>query len=122
MLIAVNLGEALRRARGRMTQDELAAATGIDQGTISRWERGQGQPGLDQIRQIEDAAGRRRGFVLIAAGYVSVPATPRAMIETDAELENGYRVLVLSAYDGALASSTAERASMPPTTSRRRKS
>ena len=33
-------GESIRTRRGRITQEELAARTGLDQGTISRIERG----------------------------------------------------------------------------------
>lgn len=59
------LGRELRAARrgNGMSQDELAAASGVDQGTISRIERGQA-PGLRfatyaRLLEIVEGAGRR---------------------------------------------------------------
>ena len=45
---------AARKARG-MTQAQLADAMHIDRSAVSHWERGRSQPGLDTIRQLEQA-------------------------------------------------------------------
>src|SRR5258708_14751714 len=66
----VILGPAMRRARGDMTQVALADAVGVDQPTVSRWERDEQRPSLEQIAAVETAARRRRGFILVSAGSV----------------------------------------------------
>ncbi len=43
-----------------MTQVQLAALTGAQQGTVSRWERGQLEPSRDQLERIREEA-RNRG-------------------------------------------------------------
>ena len=118
MLIPMTLGQALRLARGKLTQREVGQLLGVDQGTVSHWEKGKGQPELDQIAAIEEAAGRPRGFTLIAAGFVEMPKTTRETIAGDPALEPGYRNLVLSAYDSAVASSATDRSRTSATSPR----
>lgn len=52
----------LRERRG-MTQSELAAATGIDQGDVSRIERGSANPTEKTLLRIADALGADLRFV-----------------------------------------------------------
>jgi ribosome-binding protein aMBF1 (putative translation factor) len=63
--MAVQLIE-LRERRG-MTQAELATATGIDQGDISRVERGSANPTEKTLLRIADALGAELRFVDRAA-------------------------------------------------------
>ena len=45
------------RHDARMTQDDLAAATGIDKGSITRYENGVITPGLDKAYTLALALG-----------------------------------------------------------------
>lgn len=47
---------ALRKKRG-MTQRQLADAVGVEQGYISRLERGPSEPSPDVLRRLADALG-----------------------------------------------------------------
>jgi DNA-binding XRE family transcriptional regulator len=53
----------LRRER-RLTQQQLAAASGIDQGEISRIERGQTNPTASTLAALLSPLGARLGVVL----------------------------------------------------------
>lgn len=98
---ARELGRALRSARGDATQAAIAQAIGVDQPSVSRWERGEASPSLDQIAAYEEAAGRPRGYVLVAAGYVDdVPSVERALA-ADRDLDDEQRAFVLRAYHAA---------------------
>lgn len=99
---AIHLGAAVRAARGRMTQGELAAALGVDQPTISKWERDDIRPSLEQLRAIEETTGRRRGFILIAAGVVEDVTSVEDAIEAHPDLSEEARRVLLRAFDGAL--------------------
>lgn len=59
ILEAVRLGDVLRRARldADLDQKELAARIGVSHGVISKWERGQSEPTVTQLRKIADATG-----------------------------------------------------------------
>jgi len=46
------LGERVRVARGSMTQSALAEATGINQSTLSKYERGESEPGTFSLAAI----------------------------------------------------------------------
>lgn len=52
-------GHRLMVARhdARMTQEELASATGIDKGSITRYENGVNTPGLDKAYKLAQAVG-----------------------------------------------------------------
>jgi transcriptional regulator with XRE-family HTH domain len=84
--VAVTLGPAIRRARGRTTQQQLAELLETDQGRISKWERGHHRPTLEEIRSVERALGRPDGFILFEAGYLTLPTT----IEETVVLTIGY--------------------------------
>lgn len=47
------------RRRQKMTQKELAGLTGISQANICNIERGTSRPGIDTLRKIADALGKR---------------------------------------------------------------
>lgn len=53
----MNIGEKIKQIRLEkgLTQDDLAAATGITKTAISRYELGQRQPSVDQLNAIADA-------------------------------------------------------------------
>ena len=61
---------ALREARERRgwTQEQLQAASGVDQGVISRLERGESvNPTLETIKKLESALKLRRGTLVFGA-------------------------------------------------------
>jgi Zn-dependent peptidase ImmA (M78 family)/DNA-binding XRE family transcriptional regulator len=61
----MSLGEALetaRRARG-LTQDELAAAIGVTQAALSRYEQGRREPDVDVLVALADALGVTETFL-----------------------------------------------------------
>ena len=45
------------RAKMGLNQDELARAAQVSQQSVSRWERGQAEPRLDQLRRIAQVTG-----------------------------------------------------------------
>lgn len=47
---------ALRKDVLGMSQAELAAAAGVKQSTVSRWERGELSPSLDEVSRIIEAS------------------------------------------------------------------
>ena len=78
-------GRLIRRHRLRhgLTQMRLAGALGVSQKTVSRWERGEDSPSLDQQRLLRDltwepTAPMLRGLV---ASIAHCPA-PRALSRT----------------------------------------
>ena len=101
----VRLGPAIRQARGDMTQTSLADAIGVDQPTVSRWERDEQRPSLEQLAAVDAATGRRRGFVLIAAGLVDGIASVEAALALDAGLDDEQRRFVLNAYRAGIGQS-----------------
>ena len=51
-----------------MTQEQLEAASGVDQGHISRIERGEvNDPGNDTVKRLEAALGIKRGSLTFGA-------------------------------------------------------
>src|SRR5437870_1489880 len=64
------LGKAIKRFRGSATQAQLGALLDVPQTTISRWEAGSVDLGLEQIRAIELALELPLGTVGRAAGFV----------------------------------------------------
>lgn len=95
----VPLGQAIRRVRGDVDQRVVAEAVGRDQGTISKWERGQASPTLEQILSIERALGVLAGSILRLAGYVDDPVNARQAIEADRSIPDEFKPTVLRIYD-----------------------
>jgi transcriptional regulator with XRE-family HTH domain len=68
------LGAAIRAARGSLSQTGLGELVGRPQATVSTWENGQVAPSLEMIGRIEEALDLPYGSLLVADGYVSLPA------------------------------------------------
>lgn len=99
---SVRVRQAVRSARGAMTQRQLAAALRVDQSKVSRWERGIMEPTLDEIAAIEKATGRPRGWILVACGSVGDVASVEQAVAADAQLKDDWRAHVLDAYRAAV--------------------
>jgi|KBSSwiStaDraftv2_1062776.scaffolds.fasta_scaffold254847_1 transcriptional regulator with XRE-family HTH domain len=56
---------------GNAAQKEIAAAAGIDQSSISRWQRGSITPRAEAVVALARAYGRSPVEALVAAGYLS---------------------------------------------------
>lgn len=67
------LGSRLRAARGAMTQAALAEATSINQSTLSKYERGESEPGVLSLASIAEVC--RVSLEWIATGAGEGPAT-----------------------------------------------
>jgi transcriptional regulator with XRE-family HTH domain len=55
---------------GDVAQKEIARATGIDQSSISRWQRGSSTPRAEAVVALARAYGRSPVEALVAAGYL----------------------------------------------------
>lgn len=55
---------------GSAAQKDIAAATGIDQSSISRWQRGTNSPRAEAVVAFARAYGRSPVEALVAAGYL----------------------------------------------------
>jgi transcriptional regulator with XRE-family HTH domain len=56
---------------GKAAQKDIAAATGIDQSSISRWQRGTNTPRAEAVVAFARAYGRSPVEALVAADYLS---------------------------------------------------
>jgi transcriptional regulator with XRE-family HTH domain len=56
---------------GNAAQKDIAAATGIDQSSISRWQRGANTPRAEAVVSFARVYGRSPVEALVAAGYLS---------------------------------------------------
>jgi transcriptional regulator with XRE-family HTH domain len=56
---------------GNAAQKDIAAATGIDQSSISRWQRGANTPRAEAVVAFARVYGRSPVEALVAAGYLS---------------------------------------------------
>jgi transcriptional regulator with XRE-family HTH domain len=56
---------------GNTAQKDIAAATGIDQSSISRWQRGTNTPRAEAVVTLARTYGRSPVEALVAAGYLS---------------------------------------------------
>jgi transcriptional regulator with XRE-family HTH domain len=50
----------IRKNVFRLRQQDFAAIAGVQQSTVSRWEKGEAAPSLDEMAAIRDAARARR--------------------------------------------------------------
>jgi transcriptional regulator with XRE-family HTH domain len=56
---------------GNAAQKDIATATGIDQSSISRWQRATNTPRAEAVVALARAYGRSPVEALVAAGYLS---------------------------------------------------
>lgn len=93
------------RATLGVTQKELAIRLGLNQSTVSRWERGMTRPDMDTRRRlhalVEGAASHAEGSLRLVVAH-----SPAAMALFDAE----WRVLAVSPSFARLAAMTAGEA------------
>lgn len=103
------LGRQIALARAGISQADLGERLGefldrdIPQTTISRWEKGQVDLGVEQIRALEIVLEMDpRGSLLAASGYVEFSEVPaqdlEAIIMTDPSLHPSQRSAVLNIY------------------------
>lgn len=72
------MGARLRAARGPMTQVALSEATKINQSTLSKYERGEIEPGIDSIVAIAQATGASVDWLATGTGEPPVAAATDA--------------------------------------------
>lgn len=84
------------------SQSSLGRLIGEKQQTISKWARGESEPSLDDIANIEEKLELWRGTILRRAGYVADPTTAREAIEADPVLTHNQKLNLLDIYDGAV--------------------
>lgn len=85
MGMSENWGDRVKRYRIRhgLTQERLAVVLGVAQRTISRWERGEDKPSLDQQRQLRDLDWEPTGTLLRSLRHaVAHCPAPRALSRT----------------------------------------
>ena len=109
-VVGMTLGEAISAAiAGATTQRAVAQHIGVHDSTVTRWINGAIEPTLQDLAAIEEVAGRPRGFIIRAAGYVDDVTTVVEAIEMDPGLTISARDALLNAYRGALLASAEER-------------
>lgn len=130
------LGQVIRAARGEMSQAELGAEMNVPQTTISRWEMGQVDLSMEQVRALEIALRVRPGTLAVSSGYAAPEFTARDIemaLRADPSLHQDLRNDVVRSYRSYVEASRklidadAIIASRPPSepaqpTSRRRRS
>jgi transcriptional regulator with XRE-family HTH domain len=96
------LHQAIRSAyKGRARQEDLAEWLGVGQPTVSRWARGEVVPSVHEIAALEDALGLRRGWILIASGFVDPASDVEGAIDLDPVLSDDSRHLLKTLYRAA---------------------
>jgi transcriptional regulator with XRE-family HTH domain len=65
---------ALRKTRG-MISDKLAAEIGVKGGTYRRWERGEVQPPMEALYEIQRATGCSLNWLICDLGTAYAPET-----------------------------------------------
>jgi transcriptional regulator with XRE-family HTH domain len=71
---ALELAQAIRRARGGMGQIQFAAVIGRVQSVVSQWENGRSTPSLESLAMIEERLGLPLGTLAAEAGFFSPEA------------------------------------------------
>lgn len=118
--VRMQVGAAIRAIRGRDTQDVIADLLNVKQATVSRWERGDSTPTLEQMIAIEDHYRRPRGSLLRDAGLIDPVDSAEKAIAADRALTPEWRKNLITIYWSAVADG-ASAASAATTTKRRRK-
>lgn len=86
------IGRAIRTARGSVSQTELSTKLNVPQTTISRWERGTVDFGLEQLRTLEHALELPPGHLFEAGRYIAgrePQEAPLRKVQCDAVDEAG---------------------------------
>lgn len=87
MLPMSELGSRLRLARGRVTQQAVAAACGCSKESVSQWESGATKPSLDNLVSAAAFLGVRVDWVLFGrpprdvGGYIESEEVMSSVIE-----------------------------------------
>lgn len=96
----MSLSEAIRACyEDRLTQDQLAEVTGMLQSKVSRLARGETEPRLSDLKQIEKACGRPAGWIAAQAGYVAEIRTVPEAIDMDPDLDDAGRESLRNAWE-----------------------
>ena len=107
---------AARRRALRMTQAELAAASGVPQSEISRIERGRTQPSIDRIRRLADALGERVAVEMRELDAVQTGADRQPPVEAADEKQLVTRVPSEPAWEDVIAAAVRLQALLPDAT------
>lgn len=103
--LALEVGRAIRRARSASklsAQQALADVLGVEQTTVSKWERGEVLAELPQIMAVERALGLERGTILVLAGLVTLaPGQTERSLLSDPNLTDESRAALLTFYRAA---------------------
>jgi transcriptional regulator with XRE-family HTH domain/tetratricopeptide (TPR) repeat protein len=109
---AEDLGTVIRRTyrEAGVRQEDLAAAVGVSQSTISDWVNGRSEPSVSQIVALDRACGQPNGYIMRQAGlldettvereldHIGAPAHPTlrraARVEPRPADRRGYRSVV----------------------------
>lgn len=118
--VGVKLGAALKAMRGSDPQDVLAGIASVKQPTVSRWERGDSSPTIDQMIAIEDYYERPRGSLLRDAGLIEPIDSTEKVIAADPALTPIWRQAVLVVYRSARADSASAASATTISKSRRK--
>lgn len=78
------LGAAIRRARGKRSQAQLAEDLGCPQSSVSLWENGRAKLSPERINLIEEALELPAGQLLLEAGYIDPALCPRSVCSDSA--------------------------------------
>jgi len=97
----------MRRVRN-VSQAELAHQLGINQASVSRWERGLTEPHFDLRRTLERMA-REQGLTVLEDAMTAVRLSPFPMILVDRQA----RVIAASKCSGFQADQTVEEQTPP---------
>jgi transcriptional regulator with XRE-family HTH domain len=101
MLDMTQMGDAVRRCRGELSQVAVAERIGdmaLTQPALSDLEKGKRPPSLAQVAALEMACDRPRGFILRAAGLVDDVVTVETAIQVDPLLTDRDRDVLLVLY------------------------
>lgn len=126
------IGGAIRQARmaAGLSQKALAAAVGVEQAQMSRYERGEYLVALDTITKIDRACHQPLGHVLRLAGLVEDSNDVVSLLRTDTNISAQVRDAIITIYESdssrtvdstaaATATLTAANAEKPATPRRR---
>lgn len=122
--VARRVGAAIRRGREERgwRQTDLAEAANMQQGTLSKWERGTLTPSIAELAWLEQCLDLKPGALFTAAELVPANMMTVNEIMHDPELDEHQREFVLSAYwAGILVTRSEREAEQDVGASRRRK-